>query len=355
MFSTICSDDHAEFKHQPQSEATIYNCDSLSSTVISVTSGFAVGNIVSEHVEKAPNVVYTGKLENQMRIAVKRFKRNAWPDSRWLLKGCYETQPMKWAMRLRVVALEYCTGKGRVLCHDLNAYSVLFDVDGNPMLEFWAHENCRDGKSYSTNLAFTPLEYLRTESVIYGFGTLLLDLLSGKHISQVIITVFIVRTSRRRERLDPKSLAAALAPLQKDTEVPLHVLMEIPQSAATLSSLSQLGEACSRKDLTPIHKFWKNLAIFFYEGVANEVFRDFNFRRMMWQSWRVMVELFLCDFKKDGEYLSGHEVLFLRRVASAFNNFAESTEKSCCEKYAHQASHVFSRLEQNGKGVMNCR
>ncbi|KAI4296319.1 hypothetical protein L6164_036287 [Bauhinia variegata] len=35
--------------------------------------------------------------------------------------------------------------------------------------------------------------------------------------------------------------------------------------------------------------------------------------------------------QKDGEYLSGHEV-FLRRVASAFNNFAESTEKSCSEK-----------------------
>lgn len=35
--------------------------------------------------------------------------------------------------------------------------------------------------------------------------------------------------------------------------------------------------------------------------------------------------------QKDGEFLSGHEV-FLRRVASAFNNFAESTERSCREK-----------------------
>ncbi|KAI5661446.1 hypothetical protein M9H77_20769 [Catharanthus roseus] len=35
--------------------------------------------------------------------------------------------------------------------------------------------------------------------------------------------------------------------------------------------------------------------------------------------------------QKDGEYLSGHEV-FLRRVACAFNNFAESTERSCREK-----------------------
>lgn len=82
-------------------------------------------------------------------------------------------------------------------------------------------KNSRDGKSYSTNLAYTPPEYLRNgestcsfsyglfynqhitnleskegsqfvefcvagrvtpESVTYSFGTVLLDLLSGKHI-----------------------------------------------------------------------------------------------------------------------------------------------------------------------------
>ncbi|OAP02560.1 DRP5B [Arabidopsis thaliana] len=35
--------------------------------------------------------------------------------------------------------------------------------------------------------------------------------------------------------------------------------------------------------------------------------------------------------QKEGEYLSGHEV-FLKRVASAFNSFVESTEKSCRDK-----------------------
>ncbi|XP_021896544.1 dynamin-like protein ARC5 isoform X2 [Carica papaya] len=35
--------------------------------------------------------------------------------------------------------------------------------------------------------------------------------------------------------------------------------------------------------------------------------------------------------QKDSEYLSGHEV-FLKRVASAFSSFAESTEKACHEK-----------------------
>ncbi|MFS7972455.1 hypothetical protein Hanom_Chr09g00845001 [Helianthus anomalus] len=50
-------------------------------------------------------------------------------------------------------------------------------------------KNNLDGKSYSTNLAFTPLVclYLRTgrvtfESMIYSLGSLLVDLLSGKHI-----------------------------------------------------------------------------------------------------------------------------------------------------------------------------
>lgn len=53
------------------------------------TSGFAVENIVSEHGEKAPNVVYKGKFENQSQIAVKRFNRSAWPDSRQFLVSRY--------------------------------------------------------------------------------------------------------------------------------------------------------------------------------------------------------------------------------------------------------------------------
>ncbi|CAN6471506.1 unnamed protein product [Victoria cruziana] len=267
------------------------------------TLGFSVENIVSEHGEKAPNVVYKGKLADGRRIAVKRFNRVAWPDAKQFLNearavgqlrnerlvnliGCccegderllvaeympndtlskhlfhWEVQPMKWAMRLRVAlhlaqALEYCSGKGRALYHDLNAYRILFDQDGNPRLScFGLMKNSRDGKSYSTNLAFTPPEYLRTgritpESVVYSFGTLLLDLLSGKHIppSHALDLIRaknflmlmdsgleghfstddgtdLVRLASRclqfesRERPNIKSLVAALAPLQKETEV----------------------------------------------------------------------------------------------------------------------------------------
>lgn len=318
------------------------------------TSGFAVENIVSEHGEKAPNVVYKGKLDNQMRIAVKRFNRSAWPDPRQFMEeakavgqlrnqrlanllGCccegderlllaeympnetlakhlfhWETQPMKWVMRLRVAlhlaeALEYCTSKGRTLYHDLNAYRVLFDEEGNPRLScFGLMKNSRDGKSYSTNLAFTPPEYLRTgrvtpESVTYSFGTLLLDLISGKHIppSRALDLIrdrnlemltdsclegqFInddgtelVRVATRclqaepRERPNPKSLVAALLPLQKETEVPSHVLMGIQHSTASLP-LSPLAEACVRKDLTAIHEVLEKLGYKDDEGAATEL------------------------------------------------------------------------------------
>ncbi|PSR91495.1 Serine/threonine-protein kinase [Actinidia chinensis var. chinensis] len=329
-------------------------CDYTIEQLRMATSGFAVENIVSEHGEKAPNVVYKGKLENQKRIAVKRFNRSAWPDTRQFLEearsvgqlrnhrlanllGCccegderllvaefmpnetlakhlfhWETQPMKWPMRLRVAlylaqALDYCTSKGRDLYHDLNAYRILFDDDGNPRLScFGLMKNSRDGKSYSTNLAFTPPEYLRTgrvtpESVIYSFGTLLLDLLSGKHIppshaldlirdrniqmltdsclegqfsndegTELVHLASKCLQYEPRERPNPKSLAAALIPLQKENEVPSHVLMGIPHGDAAFP-LSPLGEACLRMDLTAIHEILEKLGYKDDEGAETEL------------------------------------------------------------------------------------
>ncbi|XP_057983097.1 serine/threonine-protein kinase BSK5-like isoform X2 [Malania oleifera] len=322
------------------------------------TSGFCSDNIVSEHGEKAPNVVYKGKLTNDRLIAVKRFNKFAWPDPRQFLDearsvgslrserlanliGCcyegderllvaefmphetlakhlfhWETQPMKWAMRSRVAlylaqALEYCSSKGRALYHDLNAYRVLFDQDGNPRLScFGLMKNSRDGKSYSTNLAFTPPEYLRTgrvtpESVVYSFGTMLLDLLSGKHIppSHALDLIRgknflmlmdscleghfsnddgteLVRLASRclqyeaRERPNAKSLVTALISLQKETEVPSYVLMGIPRETATSTqplALTPFGEACLRMDLTAIHEMLEKIGYKDDEGIANEL------------------------------------------------------------------------------------
>ncbi|KAK4429485.1 Serine/threonine-protein kinase BSK1 [Sesamum alatum] len=201
----------------------------------SATNNFSSDNIVSESGEKAPNVVYEGRLQNQRWIAVKKFTKMAWPDPKQfaeeakevgklrhkrlanLIGYCcdgderllvaefmpnetlakhlfhWENQTPEWAMRLRVAlyiaeALDYCSREGRPLYHDLNAYRVLFDENGDPRLScFGLMKNSRDGKSYSTNLAYTPPEYLRNgrvtqESVVFSFGTVLLDLLSGKHI-----------------------------------------------------------------------------------------------------------------------------------------------------------------------------
>lgn len=347
----------------------------------SATSGFAVENIVSEHGEKAPNVVYKGKLENQMRIAIKRFNRVAWPDPRQFLEearavgqlrhprlvnllGCccegeerllvaefmpnetlakhlfhWETQPMKWVMRLRVAlylaqALEYCTSRGRALYHDLNAYRIVFDDDANPRLScFGLMKNSRDGKSYSTNLAFTPPEYLRTgrvtpESVIYSFGTLLLDLLSGKHIppSHALDLIRdrniqmltdsclegqfstdegteLVRLASRclqyepRERPNPKSLVTALVPLQKETQVPSNELMGIPAQGTVALTLSPLGEACMRMDLTAIHEILEKLGYKDDEGAATE---------LSFQMWTNQMQETL-NYKKKGDGAFRHK------------------------------------------------
>uniref|UniRef100_A0A0C9S943 non-specific serine/threonine protein kinase n=1 Tax=Wollemia nobilis TaxID=56998 RepID=A0A0C9S943_9CONI len=306
------------------------------------TNHFNPDNIVSESGEKAPNVVYKGRLDNNRWIAVKKFPKVAWPDSKqfveeaWgvgrlrherlvnLIGYCcegeerllvaeympndtlakhlfhWEKQTMEWAMRLRVAlyiaqALEHSSNEGRPLYHDLNAYRVLFDEEGDPRLScFGLMKNSRDGKSYSTNLAYTPPEYLRTgrvtpESVIYSYGTVLLDLLSGKHIppshaldlirgKNMLLLMDshlegkfspedgteLVRIASRclqyeaRERPNPKTLVAALAPLQQRTEVPSYVMMGIskrdePPSPPQLP-LSQLGEACARMDLTAMHQ-----------------------------------------------------------------------------------------------------
>ncbi|KAF3533442.1 hypothetical protein DY000_02036515 [Brassica cretica] len=278
------------------------------------TNNFSSDNIVSESGEKAPNLVYKGRLQNRRWIAVKKFTKMAWPDPKqfavvlWFL--CYspksgnfsyrENQTIEWAMRLRVgyyiaEALDYCSTEGRPLYHDLNAYRVLFDEDGDPRLScFGLMKNSRDGKSYSTNLAYTPPEYLRNgrvtpESVTYSFGTVLLDLLSGKHIppshaldmirgKNIILlmdshlegkfsteeaTVVVELASQclqyePRERPNTKDLVATLAPLQTKSDVPSYVMLGIKKHEEAPSTpqrpLSSLGEACSRMDLTAIHQ-----------------------------------------------------------------------------------------------------
>ncbi|KAL9238473.1 hypothetical protein vseg_012890 [Gypsophila vaccaria] len=309
------------------------------------TNDFSAELIVSESGEKASNIVYKGKFKNNEEecfIAVKKFSNLAWPDPKqfveeaWgvgklrherlanLIGYCcdgderllvaeympndtlakhlfhWENQTIEWAMRLRVAlhvaqALDYCSSEGHPLYHDLNAYRVLFDENGDPRLScFGLMKNSRDGKSYSTNLAYTPPEYLRNgkvtcESVIYSFGTILLDLLSGKHIppshaldmirsknitllmeshlegkfSSEEATAVVSLASQclqyePRERPNTKDLVQTLASFNTNTDVTSHVMLGISKEVEVPSTpqrpLSPMGEACSRMDLTAIHQ-----------------------------------------------------------------------------------------------------
>lgn len=227
----------------------------------------------------------------------------------------WERQPMPWTMRLRVAlyiahALDHCANHNLRLYHDLNAYRVLFDQEGDPRLScFGLMKNSRDGKSYSTNLAYTPPEYLRTgrvtpESVIYSYGTVLLDLLSGKHIppshaldlirsknmSQFMDSYLedqfsnddgteLVRLASRclqfepRERPNAKMLVSALTVLQRRTEqIPSYTLMGIHRGEAPPPlPLSPLGEAISRNDHTAVHEILVKTGYKDDEGQENEL------------------------------------------------------------------------------------
>ncbi|KAG5542536.1 hypothetical protein RHGRI_022170 [Rhododendron griersonianum] len=300
----------------------------------SATNNFASDHIVSEVGRNAPNVVYKGRLHNRHWIAVKKFTTIAWPDPKqfaedaWgvgklrhkriakLIGYCcdgderllvaeympndtlakhlfhWENQTIKWAMRLRVAlyiaeALDYCRAEGHPLYNDLSAYGVLFDENGDPRLScFGLMENTRDGVGmleYNRNGMITP------ESVVFSFGTLLLDLLSGKHIppnhaldmirgknilplmdshlegnfSTEEATVVSDLASHclqyePRERPSTKDLVATLAPLQNEADVPSYVLLGIPKHEEAPPKpqppLSPMADACSRMDLTAIHQ-----------------------------------------------------------------------------------------------------
>lgn len=340
------------------------------------TNEFSTDYIVSESGEKAPNVVYRGKLENNRLVAVKRFSKLSWPDAQQFMAeaagvgkvrhkrlvnliGCcaegderllvaeympndtlskhlfhWDKQPLPWEMRVRVAyhvaqALDHCSMENRKIYHDLNAYRILFDEDGDPRLSsFGLMKNSRDGKSYSTNLAYTPPEFLRTgriipESVIYSYGTVLLDLLSGKHIppshaldlirgKNVLLlmdsslegqyanddaTKLVELASKclqfeARERPDIKFLLTAVAPLQKQKELASHVLMGLTKNTTVLPTmLSPLGKACARMDLTAVHDILLKTGYKDEEGAENE---------LSFQEWTQQVQDIL-NTKKFGD------------------------------------------------------
>ncbi|PKA66267.1 putative serine/threonine-protein kinase [Apostasia shenzhenica] len=322
----------------------------------SATKGFSSELIVSESGEKAPNVVYRGKLDGGRLIAIKRFSRQSWPDAQQFvveaagvgklrhrrlvnLIGCcaegderllvaefmpndtlskhlfhWDKQPLRWEMRVRVAyfiaqALDHCNIENRKIYHDLNAYRILFDENGDPCLSsFGLMKNSRDGRSYSTNLAYTPPEFLRTgrvipESVIYSYGTILLDLLSGKHIppshaldlirgknilllmdsslegqyanedaAKLVELASKCLQFEAKDRPNCKFLVSAVEPLQTQKEVASYVLMNISKVTVALPTmLSPLGKACAKLDLAAVHDILLKIGYKDDEGAENEL------------------------------------------------------------------------------------
>ncbi|CAN8253999.1 unnamed protein product [Cochlearia groenlandica] len=313
------------------------------------TNNFSVNSVVSICSDQTPNVVYKGCLKRSdkdiRRIAVKKFSKSTWPDPKQfasearaigkmrhmrlvnLIGYCcdgderllvseympnetltkhlfhWEKQTMEWDMRMRVAlyvaeALEYCKQSGHKLYHDLNAYRVLFDENGNPRLScFGWMKNSKDGKNFSTNLAYTPPEYLRSgtllpESVVFSFGTFLLDLISGKHVppNHVVDTiqkqnllVFIDSHLERtypeeeaamvfdlaskclhknpKDRPDIEDIVSTLTTLQHKQDVPSYTMLGVPklENLETEQSKSLIYEACHRMDLSALHQILESM------------------------------------------------------------------------------------------------
>uniref|UniRef100_M4EJC0 Serine/threonine-protein kinase BSK n=1 Tax=Brassica campestris TaxID=3711 RepID=M4EJC0_BRACM len=98
------------------------------------------------------------------------------------------------------------------------------------------------GKNHSTKLAFAPPEYLHLgilirESVTYSFGTLLLDLMSGRHI--------------------PPNHSAS------------NNLPEKTKPVTEPLKLTPFGDACLRVDLCTIHELLEKLGYGEEDGVAH--------------------------------------------------------------------------------------
>ncbi|KAE8717276.1 putative serine/threonine-protein kinase [Hibiscus syriacus] len=280
------------------------------------TNGFSSDNIVSEHGEKAPNIVYKVKLDNTtvglplngLTSSPSPILANSWSEEAKAvgslrserltnLIGCccegddrllvaefmphetlakhlfhWENQPMRWAMRLRVAlylaqALEYCSSKGRALYHDLNAYKILFDNDGKPRLScFGLMKNSRDGKSYNVLLRiFTKsldvllrqaLDLIRCKNFLMLMDSALEGHFSNDDGMELVRLASCCLHYEARERPNTKSLVISIMSVQKEAEVPSYVLMGIPHGTASKqpSSLTPFEEACMTIDLTAIHE-----------------------------------------------------------------------------------------------------
>ncbi|KAG7600147.1 Protein kinase-like domain superfamily [Arabidopsis suecica] len=343
------------------------------------TNNFNKNAVVSVCSDQEPNVVYQGCIrsdKDKRLIAVKKFSKTTWPDPKQfaaearaignlrhvrlvnLIGYCcdgderllvseympnqsltkhlfhWEKQTMEWAMRLRVAlyvaeALEYCRHSGLELYHDLNTCRVLFDENGSPRLScFGWMKNSKDGKNFSTNLAYTPPEYLRSgtltpEGVVFSFGTFLLDLLSGKHIppSHAVDTiqkqnltvlmdshlegnypeedaamVFDLASKclhkNPNERPEIRDIISVIATLQQKLDVPSYTMLGISklEKLEIEHPKSLIYDACRQMDLEALHQILEAM-----EYKEDEVTCELSF-----QQWAQQIKD-VCNTRQQGD------------------------------------------------------
>ncbi|CAB4309695.1 unnamed protein product [Prunus armeniaca] len=265
----------------------------------------------------------------------------------------WDKKPLPWEMRVRVAyyiaqALDHCNIENRKIYHDLNAYRVLFDEDGDPRLSTFGLMKIVEMEKATkfvlvlvrckTNLHTKQGQIILLilnwdtnrssgrvipESVIYSYGTVLLDLLSGKHIppshaldlireknvlllmdsslegqyvnddaTKLVELASKCLQSEARDRGDIKFLLTVVAPLQKQKEAASHVLMGLPRNTVVVPTmLSPLGKACARMDLTAVHDILLKTGYKDEEGAENE---------LSFQEWTQQVQDML-NTKKFGD------------------------------------------------------
>ncbi|CAG7891091.1 unnamed protein product [Brassica rapa] len=148
-------------------------------------------------------------------------------------------------------------------------------------------KSSHEGKNHSTKLEFAPPEYLHLgilirKSVTYSFGTLLLDLMSGRHIppnhvNKNSILVFAFWTDFYYIYINVLMLMDSALDGQffdEDRRELMHIasrcLKTEPQERPKPLKLTPFGDACLRADLCTIHELLEKLGYGEEDGVSHE-------------------------------------------------------------------------------------
>ncbi|XP_019086651.1 PREDICTED: probable inactive receptor-like kinase SSP [Camelina sativa] len=311
------------------------------------TRYFSPENIVTEH---GFDIVFKGRLQNGSVIAIKIFNSMVWPDPNLFVEEAQRVgrlrhkrivnligyccdgdkrllvadfmpndtlakrlfqrkhQTMDWPTRLRVAygvaeALCYCNTAGFASYNNLSAYKVLFD-----------EVYIRQINSGSVN----------PHNMTYKFGTILVNLLSGKqippsHAPEMIHRKTLVQLMdpylkgrfsmdeatavlnlaiqclqhEDQESPNTREIVEELETLLARAEAPSHEVIETTTQQEEVSSsnrTSPLGEACSRMDLASIHKIMVSTA---YDD-------DKDFIELSFEEWIQEVKE-LQDVRKQGD------------------------------------------------------